>query len=152
MKFGFWLFLSLFCVMSASADEGDFWYVQTSAYTTHWRHDPDHNNHQELIGLERNFSDGTLIGGATFRNSYYQRSYYGYVGKRWESADYPVYVKLSGGLIQGYKGEYRDKIPLNHLGVAPVIIPAVGAHLGPVGAEFVLLGNAAAMVNAGLRF
>ena len=107
---------------------------------------------RDLIGLEWNDASAWLFGGATFRNSYDQQSLYGYAGKRFESADYPVYVKLSGGLLYGYKGEYRDKIPLNNLGVAPVIIPSVGAHLGPITAELVVLGVSATMINVGLRF
>ncbi|WP_248769352.1 sn-glycerol-3-phosphate transporter [Pseudomonas sp. MWU12-2345] len=136
---------------SDAADKG-FWYLQTSVFTRHFSPDPDHNNHQDLIGLERNDASGFLYGAATFRNSFSQRSYYAYAGKRFESADYPVYLKVTGGLLQGYKGEYRDKIPLNHLGVAPVIIPSVGAHYGPVAAEVVLLGFNAAMLTAGVRF
>ena len=61
-------------------------------------------------------------------------------------------MKLTGGLLEGYHGEYRDKIPLNRFGVAPVIIPSVGAHYGPVAAELVLLGANAAMITTGLRF
>ena len=141
---------------AASAADGEgqdgYWYVQTSAYTKHWTHDPDHNNHQELVGVERIYGDGLLWGAATFKNSFYQRSYYAYLGKVWEHERYPVYAKLSGGLIEGYKGKYDDKIPLNHFGVAPVIIPSFGAHWGPVAAEFVVLGGAAGMVNVGLRF
>ena len=53
--------------------------------------------------------------------------------------------------MQGYRGEYRDKIPLNRFGVAPAIIPSVGVRLGPLGSELVLLGNSAAMINLGLR-
>ncbi|WP_248795014.1 sn-glycerol-3-phosphate transporter [Pseudomonas sp. MWU13-2105] len=136
---------------SSAADKG-FWYLQTSVVTRHFSPDPDHNNHQDLIGLERNEASGFLYGAATFRNSFSQRSYYAYAGKRFESADYPVYLKVTGGLLQGYKGQYRDKIPLNHLGVAPVIIPSVGAHYGPVAAEVVLLGFNAAMLTAGVRF
>ena len=49
-------------------------------------------------------------------------------------------------------GKYRDKIPLNRFGVAPVIIPSVGTHYGPVAAELVLLGFNAAMVTTGVRF
>ncbi len=64
-----------------------------------------------------------LAGGATFRNSFSQRSNYAYLGKRFDSDSYPVYLKLTGGLLQGYRGEYRDKIPLNRFGVAPAIIP-----------------------------
>ena len=43
-------------------------------------------------------------------------------------------------------------MPLNRFGVAPVIIPSVGAHYGPVAAELVLLGFNAAMVTTGVRF
>lgn len=147
------LLLGALCISPCAwATDEDFWYFQTSAYTKHWTHDPDHNNHQELIGVERNFADGSLWGGATFLNSFSQRSYYAYYGRRWVAEQYPVYVKLSGGLIEGYKGEYDDKIPLNHFGVAPVIIPSVGTFYGPVGAELVVLGGAAIMINVGYRY
>ena len=128
------------------------WYLQTSVYTKHYSPDPEHNNHQDLIGLEREAPSGWLFGGATFRNSFSQRSYYAYGGKRYESANYPVYIKLTGGLLEGYSGKYQDKIPLNHFGVAPVIIPSLGAHYGPLAAELVLLGFNAAMVTTGVRF
>lgn len=129
----------------------DFWYVQTSVFTNHFSPDPDHNNNQDLIGLEYNDASGWLAGGATFRNSFSQRSYYAYAGKRFDSENYPVYLKLTGGLLEGYHGQYQDKIPLNRFGVAPVIIPSVGAYYGPVAAELVLLGFNAAMITAGLR-
>ncbi|MGK0162531.1 sn-glycerol-3-phosphate transporter [Pseudomonas mosselii] len=134
------------------ATETGSWYLQTSAYTKHWQHNPDHNNHQELVGIERHMASGYLWGGATFLNSFDQRSYYAYYGRQWTNDKYPVYAKLSGGAIQGYKGEYDDKIPLNHLGVAPVIIPSFGTFYGPVSAELVILGNAAVMINVGYRF
>lgn len=132
-------------------DKG-FWYAQTSVYTRHYSPDPEHNNHQDLIGIERNQASGWVFGGATFRNSFRQRSNYAYVGKRYDSSDYPVYLKVTGGLLQGYSGDYKDKIPLNHFGVAPVIIPSVGTHYGPLAAELVFLGANAAMVTTGVRF
>ena len=135
-----------------AGDEKSFWHAQTSVYTRHFSPDPGHNNNQDLIGLERNEASGLVYGGATFRNSFSQRSYYVYGGKRYDMADYPVYVKLTGGALQGYRGKYRDKIPLNGLGVAPVIIPSVGTHHGPMAAELVLLGFNAAMVTTGVRF
>ncbi|WP_181150726.1 sn-glycerol-3-phosphate transporter [Pseudomonas frederiksbergensis] len=136
----------------ASQKNQGFWYLQASVYTHHYSSDPEHNNHQDLIGLEREEPSGWLFGGATFRNSFSQRSYYAYAGKRYESADYPVYIKLSGGVVEGYHGQYQDKIPLNRFGVAPVIIPSLGVHYGPVAAELVLLGFNAAMVTTGVRF
>ena len=48
-------------------DDKGFWYAQTSVYTRHFSPDPDHNNHQDLIGLERNEASGWVYGGATFR-------------------------------------------------------------------------------------
>ena len=135
----------------AEKDQG-FWYAQTSVYTRHYSPDPEHNNHQDLIGIERNQASGWVFGGATFRNSFRQRSNYAYAGKRYDSSEYPVYLKVTGGLLQGYRGDYKDKIPLNRYGVAPVIIPSVGTHYGPLAAELVFLGANAAMVTSGVRF
>ncbi|WP_274621094.1 MULTISPECIES: sn-glycerol-3-phosphate transporter [Pseudomonas] len=129
-----------------------FWYAQTSVYTRHYSPDPEHNNHQDLIGIERNQGSGWVFGGATFRNSFRQRSNYAYVGKRYDSSEYPLYLKVTGGLLQGYHGDYKAKIPLNRYGVAPVIIPSVGTHYGPLAAELVFLGANAAMVTSGVRF
>ena len=133
-------------------DDKGFWYAQTSVYTRHFSPDPEHNNNQDLIGIERHDASNWLFGAATFRNSFRQRSYYAYAGKRFDSDTYPVYLKLTGGLLEGYHGDYQDKIPLNRFGVAPVIIPSVGAYYGPVAAELVLLGFNAAMITTGLRF
>jgi hypothetical protein len=149
------LFVALWTVATqVKADEQaqGFWVVQTSVYTRHFSPSAEHNNHQDLLGLERNEASGLVYGAATFRNSFAQRSVYGYMGKRFDSGRYPVYLKVTGGLLHGYRGEYRDKIPLNRYGVAPVIIPGIGAHLGPVTAEAVLLGASAMMLNIGFRF
>lgn len=144
------LLLSLLAT-SAVATEHDYWQIQTSVYTRHYHPEPDHNNHQRLIGLERGYASGNLWGGAVFRNSFDQSSQYAYVGRRFDSNRHPFYAKLTGGLLHGYRGEYRDKIPLNHLGVAPAIIPSLGVQSHGMAAELVLLGNAALMVNLGLR-
>ena len=134
-------------------DQGKgFWQVQTSVYTRHFSPSPEHNNRQDLIGLERNEASGWLYGAATFRNSFDQRSFYAYAGKRFDIGVSPFYAKLTGGLLHGYKGEYRDKIPLNRFGTAPVLIPGVGVSFKPVTAELVLLGTSAATVTVGLRF
>ena len=145
------LLLALTGLSTAQAESGH-WYLQTSVYTRHFVNNDTYNNRQDLIGLEHNRANKMIYGAATFRNSFSQRSYYAYAGKRLDADGLPVYVKLSGGLVHGYRGEYRNNLPLNRFGVAPVIIPAVGANLGPVGVEWVLLGFAATMVNVGVRF
>jgi len=139
-------------VETPTDDDKGFWYAQTSVYTRHFAPDKDHNNHQDLIGLERNQASGLVFGGASFRHSFRQRPYYARAGKRYDMPDYPGSPTLTRGATQGYTGNYRDKIPLNRVGVAPVIIPSVGAHYGPVAGELVLLGFNAAMVTTGVRF
>lgn len=128
-----------------------FWQIQTSAYTHHFHYNPEHNDQQKLLAVEYNDDSNWLLGGAAFRNSFDQPSHYLYAGKRFDSHFLPVYLKLTGGLLHGYHGEYQDKIPLNHYGVAPAIIPSLGVHLGPATAELTLLGNAALMLNVGWR-
>lgn len=128
-----------------------FWYVQTSVYTKHFKPKSKHNNNQELIGLERHTENSYIMGGATFLHSFNERSYYGYVGKRYDFAGTPFYGKITGGLLYGYKGEYRDKIPFNRFEIAPAIVPSLGVKYRRVGAEIVFLGTAATMINIGLE-
>ena len=58
--------------------------------------------------------------------------------------------KVTAGLLHGYKGEYRDKIPFNHYEIAPAIIPSVGYCWSRYCGEFVLLGGAGALFTIGL--
>ena len=76
-----------------------------------------------------------------------------YMGKTWpllKSRHW--YAKLTGGLLHGYKEPYEDKIPLNGLGVAPVIIPALGFRYRNFVMETNLGGLAVVMMTAGVRF
>jgi hypothetical protein len=59
-------------------------------------------------------------------------------------------VKVLGGIIHGYHGQYRDKIPFNHSGVAPVIIPSVGYCISRVCSELVVLGGAGLLLTLGV--
>lgn len=136
--------------MAVDTESGS-WRLQTSVYTRHYSPEPDHNNHQRLIGVERHLPDASLWGVATFKHSFGERANYVYYGRQWDMAESAFYMKLTGGLLEGYKGEYRDKIPLNRFGVAPAIIPSLGARYDRVSAEVVLLGAAAAMVTVGVR-
>jgi hypothetical protein len=53
-------------------------------------------------------------------------------GKRSDAQGFSVYVKPSRELVHGYRGQDRNTPPLNRFGVGPVLIPAVGANLGPL--------------------
>ena len=152
--------------------EGDELLLQTSVWTKHYNPEPDHNNHQQLINLEYYFNDDVnffvnpqqiswrddirwMTGAATFKNSYDQQSTYLYGGGRYDYAlgeNTKAYAKLTAGLLYGYRGEYKDKIPLNDLGVAPVILPAFGVQHRRVNLEVVPFAAAGVMVNAGFYF
>jgi hypothetical protein len=136
------------------AEEGDRWLLQTSIYTTHFKNDPRHNNNQKLVNVEYQRTDQWIFGAATADSSFDQPIQYIYAGKLWrpiESAPL-MHFKLSGGLIHGYKGEFRDKIPFNSSGVAPAILPALGLSGKHVSGEVVLFGVAGVMVTLGVVF
>jgi len=129
------------------------WLFQTSVYTRHYHYDPRHNNHQRLLNLERWNSAGNGLGVALFDNSFGQPSQYVYGGKFWRPFDGSaplLHMKLTAGLISGYKGEYQDKIPYNRNGIAPAIIPSIGLSGRRYTGEVVLLWNAGAMVTFGV--
>lgn len=136
---------------SPQADDAR-WLFQTSAYTRHYHFDPRHNNHQHLLNLERWSAAGSGLGIAFFDNSFGQPSQYVYGGKLWRPLDSAplVHVKLTAGLISGYKGEYQDKIPYNRNGIAPAVVPSVGLSGRRFTGEVVLLWNAGAMVTVGV--
>lgn len=129
------------------------WQVQFSFYTKHFDPDPEHVNDQNLIGVEAIFENDWLAGVAIFDNSFGQPSQFAFVGKRWalfQSEHW--YVKLMGGLLHGYKDEYQDKIPLNDLGVAPAVVPALGFRYRRLVIETNLGGLAVVTMTAGIRF
>lgn len=155
---------------------GDRLLLQTSVWTRHYSPEPDHNNNQDLIGLEWQAPetlrfdwqhDGDAVGRmpwladvnwvagvATFRNSFSQRSTYVYGGARYDlhtTANTRVYAKVSAGLLHGYRGEYRDKIPLNRFGVAPAILSAVGVEYRRMNIEVIPFGTAGMMLNLGVN-
>ena len=106
----------------------DRFYLETSLYTHHFHSDPAHVNKQKLILGEWNITEQWLLGASVFDNSFGQRSEYVYGGWRYRPFEraQPFYLKVSAGLVHGYKDAYRDKIPLNQSGVAPVIGPSLG--------------------------
>jgi hypothetical protein len=129
------------------------WKLQTSLYTRHFKPDPRHDNHQKLIDLEVVFQNSWLFGAASFDNSFGQSTQFIYAGKSWPlfGSDF-WYFKLVGGLLHGYKEPYKDKIPLNGLGIAPAILPALGFRYRKVFVETNLAGIAAVTVTAGIAF
>ena len=73
------------------------------------------------LGLERERPDGIVWGGSVFSNSFGQPSAYVYGGQRlygWSPWD-PLFAEWSAGLLYGYVGQYKNKVPLNYKGFSP---------------------------------
>lgn len=139
-------------------------HAQYSVFTHHFFPSPQHVNRNHLLNLEYTFAeypalgrwtrfgaDRALIGGAVFKNSFGQPTQYLYVGQRWDVNE-NVYVKFTAGLLHGYKDPYQNKIPFNHYGTAPVILPSIGFNIGRATIETILLSNRAVVVAIGVAF
>lgn len=130
--------------------------IATSLYTRHFSPDPAHHNDQRLIDITAHASDGWMLGASRFRNSFDQASFYLYGGKTfgvWAPTEQlNAHINLTAGLLHGYRGEYRDKIPFNRYEIAPAILPSVGLSWGPFDTDLVIFGAAGVMLKAGLRF
>jgi hypothetical protein len=61
-------------------------YDYTSLYTKHYDPDPDHTDHQNMLGLEGETGDQRVMGLALFDNSFGQESQYLYPGRAGHSA------------------------------------------------------------------
>lgn len=163
--------------LAGVVDEGLRLRFQTSLVTKHYSDKPEHNNNQDLLNVEVELTDHQArqlaiipttdditsrfydvrwsLGLAGFRNSFGQKTLYAYVGGRYPvitGEAVQVYAKLTAGLMHGYRGEYKDKIPLNQLGVAPSILPAVGVEFQRAHVELVPFGVAGVMLTTGFSF
>lgn len=129
--------------------------IFVSPYTHHWRYSDDHRQ-VIAVSLSRRLPHDRFYGASLFTNSFGQPSAYAFVGKTWPSvlpALPRLYVSATAGVIYGYVGEHKDKVPLNFGGFSPVVIPAVGYRLTEQAAlEVQLLGTAAVMVGTSWRF
>ncbi|MCL5427373.1 hypothetical protein ACQKE4_18930 [Halomonas sp. NPDC076908] len=136
--------------------EWDHTLVQTSLYTRHFSPDPEHTNQQDLISIELHNPDRWLAGAAWFKNSFDQPTWYVYMGREfplWQTSQgINVRAKLTGGLLRGYKDEFRDKIPFNRYEVAPAALPSIGVQWGQFESDLIVFGTAGMMVTAGVRF
>ena len=108
------------------------WYLSVSPYMHHWYPKPEHR-HVVLLGIERYDADNSVMGAAVFRNSYGDPTVYLYP---WGQT-YPNFLgyeklsaKWSAGLLYGYVGQWANKVPFNHNGFSPAIIPALSWKLG----------------------
>jgi len=139
-------------------DEGSYGYwAFVSPYTYHWS-DENAKDHRSVfaVSISRQLPNDRFCGFSLFRNSFGQPSAYAFTGWHWPhllKAHPEVYATVSAGIIYGYVGEFKDKVPLNFGGFSPVVIPTVGYRLTPqLAVEVQILGTAAIMFGTSWRF
>ncbi|HEA54104.1 hypothetical protein LCGC14_1687240 [marine sediment metagenome] len=159
----YWMVLVLLVVQlfaQVHADvlrDGESLMLQGGPYVLHWQKndkDTKRNSWPTLLGVEWENADRWELGAAVFRNSFYQTSVYVYAGRRWflpQVAD-GLYVKLTGGPLYGYRGEYEKKVPFNYNGLGLAVLPALGYQYGKANFQTVFLGTAAVIFTFGYEF
>jgi hypothetical protein len=130
---------------------GDVLMVQFSPYAMHFDEGPEHTGRPWLIGVEWQDKSRWLAGFSYFNNSFNQKCEYLYGGYTFSLGENfrNWYIKVTGGLIYGYKEPYEDKLPINHNGLAPVIIPGIGYRYNRFNAQVNLLGFNGFMLTFG---
>jgi len=142
--------LALACWQPAAAQTAaavDGWELTFSPYTIHFHPSDDHKP-VVALGLLKGLEDRWLAGGVVFSNSFGQPSIYLYAGQRYMNpfGAEKWYLQWTAGLLYGYVGEYKDKVPFNYKGFSPGFVPSVGYQFtDQISGELDLLGNSALM-------
>lgn len=125
--------------------------IQASPQVIHFDSDPEHTDWSWMVGVEWQRPSHWLLGFSYFNNSFGQKSQYYYAGYVWKPSDRYSnwYLKLTGGLLYGYKEPYEDKVPLNHNGYSPAIVPALGYKWDRWNTQLIVLGNAGFTISLG---
>ncbi|MBL8351625.1 MAG: ABC transporter ATP-binding protein [Burkholderiaceae bacterium] len=126
-----------------------YWRIVASPYTYHWRYSPEHKDVYAL-GMERQYTDRWLLGGAFFTNSFGQPSAYAYIGQRYDNLldQPPLFFQWSFGILYGYTGKYASKVPMNVQGFSPGALVGLGWQFDRnASVAFHLLGDAGVMLQ-----
>ncbi len=121
--------------------------IITAPYTFHYRPSPNHRP-TFMLGGEKEYGNGVLLGAAYFSNSFGQDSATIYRGGRFRNWSWSekLYTQWTAGLMYGYKPPYNDEVPLNFRGFSPMAVLAVGWQFTPKYAlQLNALGAAAVM-------
>jgi hypothetical protein len=130
-------------------EQAAYWRIAVSPYTHHWRFSSEHRPVYALA-VERHRDDGWLAGVSPFRNSFGQPSSYAYLGRRFDNlfGEPQLFGQFSAGILYGYKGRYKHKVPFNVRGFAPGALLSAGwRSQGGFSVTAHLLGDAGVMLQ-----
>ena len=140
---------------AAAADilsPGDVIMVQAAPAAIHFHDSDNHAKYSWLIGAEWEGKSRWIAGLSYFNNSFDQKCEYIYAGRVWTLGEDGSnwYVKMTGGLLLGYKEPYQNKIPVNsNNGVGLGVVPALGYKMDRFNVQVNLLGTAGLMITVG---
>ncbi|TDO91288.1 hypothetical protein DFR79_10936 [Halanaerobium saccharolyticum] len=138
------------------AAELENYYFQTSFYTHHYSQKDYQNNEQQLIGLEKHFSDNDLYGIAFFDNTYEQESFYLYKGTNYNLFSIgktQITAKFTYGIVHGYDDENGKYDTWMHdMGTFPGAVFSFGLHRGPFRLDIVPFADAGILIIGGVEF
>ncbi len=156
-----WCLLLLFAGSGVWAEEKQngqtrdwSWYIQGGAYI-HPQDRDDYEGPPILGSIEYHKKNNWFGGLALFNNSFGQFSQYLYLGKQfypWKSLPH-TRIKLTAGVVQGYKDEHYDTLPIrwgDSWGLG--FVPSIGYQKGRVGYDVAILGVAGLLFAVGYEF
>lgn len=134
-----------------TAPTGEIVMIQAAPGVIHYHANPEHADWSWLVGIEWQRPSRWLFGFSYFNNSYDQKCQYYYAGYLWKLSDRDPnwYLKLTGGLIYGYKEPYEDKVPFNHNGYSPGVVLGLGHKWDRWSLQLNFLGKAALGLSVG---
>lgn len=69
----------------------------------------------------------------------------------WQHENFRLRGSVTGGVIYGYRDEYRDKIPFNRYGIAPAVLPAITLDYRKFFLELQFFAASGMLAAAGFR-
>ena len=136
-----------------SPDNGNKLTLSVSPYVQHFNLSGEYDN-VWLIGIEREHPNGKLDGIAFFNNSFDQPTVYVFpFGQAYHGIwGVPkLSFKWTAGLLYGYLGEYKKRVPLNYNGFSPAVNIALAYQFTPTWAGQVMLGGSFLMFMINMR-
>lgn len=150
------LIILLLPINNLEAAELENYFLQGSLYTCHYDSKDYHNNNQQLIGLERHYSDQRLDGIAYFKNSYDQSTFYIYKGKKTNFFSLKNLVftgKVTYGIVHGYDDENgRYTAWMNQVGTFPALVLGFGVKWKNLKLDVIPFADAGLIVTTGIEF
>ncbi len=127
--------------------------LAVSPYTFHFNTAKEYS-HVYLFAVEREHPDNSLDGIALFNNSFNQPTVYFFpFGQAYHSIfDVErLSFKWTAGLLYGYVGEYKNRVPLNYKGLSPAANVALAWRFTPAWSGQVTLGGSFLMFQLNMR-